>query len=77
MQVTIHAAKTHLSRLIEAALAGEEVIIAKGKTPVVRLVAIPRSRFKIGILEGKVTGDGPDFFEPMSDEDLAMWEGRD
>jgi hypothetical protein len=28
-------------------------------------------------LEGKVTGDGPDFFEPMSDEDLAMWEGRD
>ncbi len=77
MQVTIHAAKTHLSRLIEAVLAGEEVVIAKGKTPVARIVAIPKSSFKIGILEGKVTGEGPDFFEPMSEEDLALWEGRD
>lgn len=76
MQVTIHAAKTQLSRLIAAALAGEEVVIAKGKTPVVRLVAIPRSSFKIGILEGQVSGDGPDFFEPMSEDELALWEGK-
>jgi antitoxin (DNA-binding transcriptional repressor) of toxin-antitoxin stability system len=74
MQFTIHAAKTRLSRLIEAALAGEEVIIAKGKTPVVK-VALPRSGFKIGVLEGQV-GEGPDFFEPMSEEDLALWEGQ-
>ena len=60
MQVTIHAAKTHLSRLIEAALAGEEVIIARGKVPVVKIVAIPKSRFKVGILEGRVAGDGRD-----------------
>ena len=53
MQFTVHAAKTHLSRLIEAALAGEEVIIAKGKTPVVKIVALPRSSFKIGVLEGR------------------------
>jgi antitoxin (DNA-binding transcriptional repressor) of toxin-antitoxin stability system len=76
VQVTIHAAKTQLSRLIAAALAGEEVVIAKGKTPVVRLVAIPRSSFKIGILEGQVSGDGPDFFEPMSEDELALWEGK-
>lgn len=77
MQFTVHAAKTHLSRLIEAALAGEEVIIAKGKTPVVRLVAIPNTGFKIGILEGRVSDDGPDFFEPMSADELALWEGQD
>ena len=75
MQYKIHAAKTQLSKLIEAALAGEEVIIAKGDKPVVKLVAIPRKRFEIGGLEGKVRGDGPDFFEPMSEEDLAPWEG--
>lgn len=39
-QATIHEAKTHLSKLIQKALAGEEVIIAKGGKPVVRLVPI-------------------------------------
>ncbi len=77
MKVTIQAAKTQLSRLIEAVLAGEEVMIAKGKTPVAKLVAIPKSRFQIGIGEGKVSGDGPDFFEPMAEEDRAPWEGWD
>ncbi|MCA1493825.1 type II toxin-antitoxin system Phd/YefM family antitoxin [Sinorhizobium alkalisoli] len=76
MQVTIHNAKTNLSKLIEAAKAGEEVIIAKGKIPVARIVAIPQNKFTIGLLEGKVTGDGPDFFEPMSEDDLALWEGK-
>ncbi|ATU92673.1 MULTISPECIES: type II toxin-antitoxin system Phd/YefM family antitoxin [Phyllobacterium] len=75
MQVTVHAAKTNLSKLIDAALAGEEVIIAKGKNPVVKIVPIPKSRFKIGILEGQLLGDGPDFFEPMSEEELKLWEG--
>ena len=77
MQVTIHEAKTHLSRLIEAALAGEEVVIAKGKNPVVKIVAIPKARFKVGILEGQLKGDGPDFLEPMDEAELALWEGRD
>ena len=53
---------------------GEEVIIGKGKTPVVKIVALPRSSFKTGILEGQVA-EGPDFFEPMSEEDLGLWEG--
>ena len=76
-QVTVHAAKTSLSKLIEAALAGEEVIIAKGKKPVVRLVAIPQNTFKIGLLKGQLTGPGPDFFEPFAEDDLALWEGKD
>jgi len=40
MQVKLHEAKTHLSRLIQRVLEGEEVIIAKGARPLVRLVAL-------------------------------------
>lgn len=75
MQVTVHAAKTHLSKLIDAALAGEEVVIAKGSKPVVKLVPILRKPFRIGILEGQLGGPGPDFFEPLDEEELALWEG--
>ena len=75
MLVTIHAAKTNLSKLIEAALAGEEVVIAKGDRPVVRLVAIEKSRFQMGILADQLSGRAPDFFEPMSEEELSAWEG--
>lgn len=74
MQFTIHAAKTHLSKLIDAALSGEEVVIAKGKNPVAKIVPLPQGRFKIGLLKNKLTGAGPDFFEPMEDEELARWE---
>lgn len=74
-QVTIHAAKTHLSKLIDAVLRGEEVVIAKGRTPVVRLVPVTRGAFRIGVL-GHEIGKGPDFFEPMPDDELALWEGR-
>ena len=73
-QVTIHAAKTHLSKLIEAALAGEEIVIAKGSKPVVRLVPVTRGAFRIGLLAGQL-GTGPEFFEPMDEADLAQWEG--
>lgn len=77
MQVTVHAAKTNLSKLIEAALAGEEVVIAKGKRPVVRIVPVAaRGGFVIGLLKGELAGAGPDFFEPMTDGELAHWEGR-
>lgn len=75
MQITIHAAKSQLSRLIDAALAGEEVIIAKGSRPVVRLVAIPQTSFRLGLLAGE-TGPLPDFLEPLDDRELADWEGR-
>lgn len=73
MQFNVHTAKTQLSKLIEAALAGEEVIIARGSTPVVKLVPIEKKKFKMGIYEGKF-GETPDFLEPMSEEDLRLWE---
>ncbi len=65
MQVSIRAAKTNLSKLIEAALQGEEVVIAKGKRPVVRIVPIAaRSGFKIGLLKDKLAGSRPRFPGP-------------
>ncbi len=74
-RVTIHAAKTQLSRLIVQACAGEEVIIARDDLPVVRLVPIepPPARRKFGALAGQARVDEA-FFEPLSDEELAAWE---
>ena len=76
MQVTVHAAKTQLSRLIEAALAGEDVVIARGSTPVVRLVPVRAGTFRLGLLEDRLSTDGPDLLAPLDDEELARWEGR-
>jgi antitoxin (DNA-binding transcriptional repressor) of toxin-antitoxin stability system len=76
-KVTVHVAKTQLSRLIEAALAGEEVVIAKGDKPVARLVAIPQGQFKLGVLKREALGPGPDLFSPLDEDELAAWEGRD
>ncbi len=54
MQVTIHEAKTHLSRLIAAVERGEEVIIARRDKPVVRLVMekVEKPKRKLGALAG-------------------------
>lgn len=76
MQVSIHAAKTHLSKLIEAALKGEEVVIARGAKPVARIVPIAQEGFRIGFLRDRLPAGGPDFLEPMGEEELADWEGR-
>ena len=73
-QVTIHAAKTHPSRLIEAAAGGEEIVIAKGSKPVARLVPIVRRPFRIGMLADQL-GVGPDLLAPMEDAELDLWEG--
>jgi prevent-host-death family protein len=73
--VGIHEAKTSLSRLIEKACRGEEIVIARGKDPVVRLVPIAgrKGGRKLGILKGKLVV-GPEFFEPLPPEELAGWE---
>ena len=61
-QVTVHEAKTHLSRLIRRAQAGEEVVIARGDTPVVRLVAID------GAPRGRRLGEAPGLVEYMAED---------
>ena len=68
LQVNIHVAKTHLSKLIKRVLNGEEVIIAKGNKPVAKLVAIEGSKpeRKLGTAKGKIK-IAPDFDEPLTD----------
>lgn len=72
---TIYTAKTHLSQLIEQACAGEEVVIAKGKNPVVKLVPVISSSHKrqFGAMRGKAAITEA-FFEPLPNEELAAWE---
>jgi prevent-host-death family protein len=75
VKVTIHAAKTNLSKLIEQVHAGEEVVIARGDVPVARLVPIVERlpTRQAGTLRGlvKVTDA---FFEPLSPEEIDAWE---
>ena len=80
MEATMHEAKTQLSKLVARALAGEEVILTHGKkrTPAVRLVPVdpnqPTER-PIGLYKGQID-IGPEFFEPLPEEELAHWEGN-
>ncbi|MGL5011948.1 MAG: type II toxin-antitoxin system Phd/YefM family antitoxin [Paracoccaceae bacterium] len=75
MQVNIHEAKTQLSKLIEAAQRGEDVIIARAGKPVVKMVALPQARrkFKFGV-PGLIGMPVPDFLEPMTEEELRELE---
>lgn len=75
MQVTLEDAEANLSELIDAALSGEEVVISKGDMPVAKIVPIARSSFKIGLLKDRIGDSAPDFFEPMSEDEIAGWEG--
>jgi prevent-host-death family protein len=77
MHVTIHTAKTHLSKLIDAALAGEDVIISKGATPVVRVVALAKGGFILGPLKNQLGPQVPDFLSPLDPQELDLWEGQD
>jgi antitoxin (DNA-binding transcriptional repressor) of toxin-antitoxin stability system len=72
--VTIHIAKTTLSQLFARAEAGEEIILARGKVPIAKIVPyhpiVPKRRF--GALRGKFSV-GPEFFEPLPEEELTAW----
>jgi prevent-host-death family protein len=77
-RVTIHEAKTHLSRLLEEVEKGGEVVISRRDKPIARLVAITAERpeRKPGRMKGLID-IGPEFFEPLPEEELRLWEGRD
>jgi prevent-host-death family protein len=73
--VNVHAAKTHLSKLIERACAGEEIVIARGTEPVVKLVPVHKTEPKreFGALKGKLTIPD-DLFAPLPADELEAWE---
>ena len=71
--VNVHEAKTHLSRLLDAAVAGEEVIIAKDGRPYVLLKAVLTEDRKPGAAKGKgILTEA--FFEPLPEVELKVWE---
>lgn len=69
--VTVHEAKTHLSRLIARVLAGEEITIARGRDPVVKLVPAsePKKQPLRGALKGKFEFNDS-FWEPLPEDML-------
>lgn len=71
--VNIQAAKTHLSRLVEEAVAGEEIVLAKAGRPLVRLQPVasdPRPR-RLGGLRGQIR-EAPDCWEPDAGTEEAF-----
>lgn len=71
--VNVHQAKTHLSRLLDAAVAGEEIVIAKGGRPFVRLLPVLEADRTPGAAKGKGCLTEA-FFEPLPEEELAGWQ---
>ncbi len=74
--VNVHEAKTHLSRLLERAHAGEEIILAKAGKPYARLMPLapaPTGR-RPGRLKGSI--ETSRFFDPLPADELDAWEGR-
>ncbi|MGH8499172.1 MAG: type II toxin-antitoxin system Phd/YefM family antitoxin [Methylococcales bacterium] len=75
LTINIHEAKTHLSRFVERAAAGEEIIIAKAGKPVAKLVplqSMPSNR-NLGLFKGQLSIPD-DFDAPLSDEMIALFE---
>ncbi len=70
--VNVHEAKTHFSRLLDRAQAGEEIVIGKAGKPYAKLVPLSPATSRIsGIARGSVTEA---FFEPLPEDELQAWE---
>jgi prevent-host-death family protein len=78
MEVNIHQAKTHLSRLLQRVAAGEEVTIARAGKPVAKLIAVgpARRRRPMGMDRGKIW-IADDFNAPLPDDLLKAFYGGD
>lgn len=73
MQVSVHAAKTNLSKLLEAVERGERVVIARHGVPAAELIPVPSAQVTFGGLKGKLKPPPAAFLEPMSEEELNDW----
>jgi prevent-host-death family protein len=76
--VNIHDAKTHLSKLLQRVIAGEEILIAKSGKPIAKIIPFeqhPEPRTP-GSAEGKIW-IAPDFNDPLPDDLLNAFEGTD
>jgi prevent-host-death family protein len=78
MEVNIHEAKTHLSRLLRKVAEGEEVTISRAGVPVAKLVAAPRAQRQrpLGAMEGQIY-IADDFDAPLPPDLLASFYGEE
>jgi prevent-host-death family protein len=74
--VNMHEAKSTLSRLVEEAEAGEEILIARAGKPVVRLVPVRQRKRRLGRWKGRVRMS-PDFDAPLPPDEQAVWRGSE
>jgi prevent-host-death family protein len=73
---SVHEAKTHLSKLIAAALEGQEVIVQRGAHPIVRIVPLaPPERRIFGAFKGQIAMDSR-LDDPLPDDELRAWNGK-
>ena len=75
VQVNVHEAKSQLSRLIEAALAGEEVVIARAGKPVVDLVVHRGAPVVVGVAHWRDFKADPDVFDGPDAETAELFYG--
>ncbi len=69
--VSVHAARTHLSQLLDRVHVGEEIIIAKAGKPYARLVPPePATKRPLSFVNAPISET---FFEPLPDDELAVW----
>ena len=73
--VDVHQAKTHLSRLLERVVEGEEIVIAKNGRPMAKLVPLPSELRQPGRLKGKIRM-AADFDAPLPEEIAAAFRGE-
>lgn len=72
--INVRQAKTHLSRLLDRAHAGEEIVIGKAGKPYARLMPLKRQHARsLGFINGRLD---PAFFEPLPEDELKAWEGE-
>ena len=75
----IHEAKTHFSRLVDRAHAGEEIVVAKDGEPWAKLVPIAppvRAKRKPGGWPELASIPDSVWFDPLPEEELELWEGK-
>lgn len=72
----MHEAKTHFSKLVDAALQGESIVIARAGVPVVKLepIQFKKTRYRFGVMKGKIK-IAKDFDDPLPEELLKEFEG--
>lgn len=80
--VTVHEAKTHMSKLLARVEAGEEIVLARGKIPVAKIVPLnpaPVKKRELGWLRNDSKGSDPlayGFWDPLPDDELELWNGE-